>query len=75
MESSARFRSGDVVPRSGVYRVHHYAHRIPHAVIIVEGTVLPKCKRCGERVQFVLIVAGDPIERDVDLGRSNFAVA
>ena len=67
MESSARFRSGDVVPRSGVYRVHHYAHRAPHTVIILAGTVLPRCKRCGNRVQFVPIVAGEPIEQDADL--------
>src|SRR5215510_7953287 len=66
MESSARFRSGDVAPRSGVYRVHHYAHRLPHAVIIIGGTVLPKCKRCGDKVRFVPIVAGEPVESDVD---------
>ena len=67
MDPSSRFRCGEVVPRSGVYRVHHYAHRVPHTVIIVAGTVLPKCKRCGERVQFVPIVTGEPIEYDADL--------
>ena len=67
MEPSARFRSGDVAPRSGVYRVHHYAHRAPHTVIVLAGTVLPRCKRCGQRVQFVAIVAGEPIEQDADL--------
>ena len=75
MESSARFRSGGVVPRSGVYRVHHYAHRVPHTVIILGETIFPRCKRCGDRVQFVPVVAGDPIEQDVDLGQSDFAVA
>ena len=67
MESSARLRSGNLAPRSGIYRVHHYAHRVPHTVIILAGTVLPRCKRCGNRVQFVPIVAGEPIEQDADL--------
>ena len=66
MDSSARFQSGNVVQRSGVYRVHHYAHRVPHTVIILAGTVLPRCKRCGNRVKFVPIVAGEPIEQDFE---------
>ena len=75
MESSARFRSGDIAPHSGIYRVHHYAHRVPHTVIIMGGTTLPKCQRCGDKVRFVLIVAGEPVESDVDLGMKNSAVA
>jgi len=66
MESSARLRSGDVAPRSGIYRVHHYAHRLPHVVIIIGGTVLPKCNRCGEKVRFLPIVAAEPVESDAD---------
>ena len=55
-----------VAPRSGVYRVHHYAHRMPHLVIVLAGTVLPKCKHCADKVQFVPVAAGEPIESDVD---------
>lgn len=66
MDISQRFQPGDIAPRSGIYRVHHYAHRVPHAVIIMAGTVLPKCKRCGDRVRFVPMVAGEPLESDPD---------
>ena len=66
LESSSRLEPGDVAPRSGVYRVHHYAHRMPHLVIVPAGTTLPKCKRCGEKVRFVPMVAAEPIEADVD---------
>lgn len=66
MESSSRFEPGNVAPHSGVYRVHHYAHRMPHLVIVLAGTVLPKCKRCADKVHFSPVAAGDPIEADVD---------
>ena len=71
MESSAYFVSGAIAPRSGVYRVHHYAHRIPHFVIITAGTVLPGCKRCGDRVRFVPMVAAERLEADVDFVDQN----
>jgi len=75
MESSARLRSGNLAPRSGIYRVHHYAHRVPHTVIILAGTVLPRCKRCGDMVKFVPIVAGEPVESDVDLVMADVGAA
>ena len=73
MNSSQRFQPGDIAPRSGIYRAHHYAHRVPHTLIIMAGTILPRCKRCGDRVRFAPMVAGEPIESDVDLAQSEFA--
>jgi hypothetical protein len=73
VESSSRFVPGAVAPRSGVYRVHHYAHRMPHLVIVTAGTVLPECKRCGDRVRFVPMVAAERIEADVDFVDQDFA--
>jgi len=73
VDSSSRFVPGAVAPRSGVYRVHHYAHRMPHFVIVTAGTVLPKCKRCGEKVRFVPMVAAEPIDTDVDFIDQDFA--
>jgi hypothetical protein len=35
-------------------------------VIVLAGTVLPKCKRCADKVQFVSVAAGEPIQADVD---------
>jgi hypothetical protein len=39
---------------------------MPHLVTVTAGTTLPKCKRCGDKVRFVPIVAAEPIEADVD---------
>ena len=66
LENSSRFKAGQVAPRSGVYRVHHYAHRMPHLVIVLAGIVFPKCRRCGEKVRFVPMVASERIEKDID---------
>jgi hypothetical protein len=66
VDSSSRFVPGVIAPRSGVYRVHHYAHRIPHTVIVPAGTVLPKCKRCGDKVRFTPMLAAEPINEDLD---------
>ena len=32
-----RFQTGDVVPQTGIYRVAHLAHRLPHEVVIFAG--------------------------------------
>ena len=74
MDSSSRFMPGAVAPRSGVYRVHHYAHRMPHLVNITAGTVLPACKRCGDKVRFAPIMAAEAIEADVDFAKQSAAV-
>ena len=51
---------------AGVYRVYHYAHRAPHEVFIPSGAALPKCHRCGDRVQFAPLLFSDPYYKDVD---------
>ena len=63
------------VSRSGVYRVYHYAHRSPHEVIVIAGTVLPKCRGCGDRVQFAPLISGEPLESDRDLAASDSTAA
>jgi len=73
MEPSLRFRPGDVASRSGIYRVHHYAHRPPHNVFVIAGTILPMCKRCHDKVRFDSVLAADSIDSDVDLSKSDFA--
>jgi hypothetical protein len=73
VDSSSRFVTGAVAPRSGVYRVHHYAHRMPHLVTITAGTILPECKRCGNKVRFVPMIAAEPINVDVDFTDQGFA--
>jgi hypothetical protein len=73
VDSSSRFVPGAVAPRSGVYRVHHYAHRMPHLVTLTSGTVLPECKRCGDKVRFAPMIAAEPINVDVDFIDQDFA--
>ena len=73
LETHSRLEPGDIAPRSGVYRVHHYAHRMPHLVIILAGTKLPKCKRCDGKVRFAPMVAAEPIVADVDFLEHDFA--
>jgi hypothetical protein len=68
--ASEKLHPGQVAPRSGVYRVHHYAHRLPHAVIVLEGDLLPTCALCGPRVTFEFTVGATPISCD-----PNFAAA
>jgi hypothetical protein len=52
---------------AGVYRVYHYAHRAPHEVFVPSRAVLPKCHRCGDRVQFAPLLFSDRYDTDVDL--------
>jgi len=73
VDSSSRLIPGAVAPRSGVYRVHHYAHRMPHFVTVTVGTVLPECKRCGDKVRFAPMIAAEPISNDVDFLEQDFA--
>lgn len=72
VESSSRFVPGATAPRSGVYRVHHYAHRMPHLVTVIKGMVFPECQRCGDKVRFVPMIAAEPIETDVDFAERDF---
>jgi hypothetical protein len=73
LEVSSGLEPGNIAPRSGVYRIHHYAHRMPHLVIILAGTTLPKCKRCETKVRFVPIVAAEPVGQDADFIDHDFA--
>ena len=36
------FASGQVVPESGVYRVHHAEHRLSHEVTLIRENRFPK---------------------------------
>lgn len=64
----ARLVPGIAAPDTGIYRVYHYAHRLPHGVVVVKGDVLPKCKRCGDKVEYVLVMQADLASADSDLG-------
>jgi hypothetical protein len=55
---SKEFRAGSVVPYSGIYRVVHENHRLPHEVILIRGDAFPRCAKCDSAVTFELIQAG-----------------
>jgi hypothetical protein len=49
------FRAGDSVKIKGIYRVVHYAHRLPHETAILVLKRFPKCNQCGDAVRYQLV--------------------
>lgn len=43
------------MPTTGIYRVIHAEHRLPHEVILVAGEQFPRCSKCGALVSFELM--------------------
>jgi hypothetical protein len=46
------FQPGWRVTSSGVYRVHHFQHRVSHLVSIYRGETFPECLTCKHLVRF-----------------------
>src|SRR5436190_21161148 len=44
------YRAGQQVPQTGLYRVVHYQHRLPHNSVMRKGDAFPLCNKCGGRV-------------------------
>lgn len=57
------FKTGQQIPDSGVYKVIHQQHRLPHEVTLLKGETFPRCAKCGDRVEFELVHAA-PYNRD-----------
>lgn len=51
------FRTGETISQSGIYRVHHAAHRLPHEVTVLQGQQFPRCAKCKDAVMFELVQA------------------
>src|SRR5713101_2146439 len=49
------FKTGQVVPQSGIYHVTHSEHRLPHEVTMLRAATFPPCSKCGNDVQFKLL--------------------
>ena len=54
---AAAFRTDEVVPQSGIYRVRHSSHRVPHEVTLLRDQYFPRCARCDTAVIFELVRA------------------
>lgn len=49
------YKSADTIPESGIYRVVHTQHRLPHEVTLIGGQTFPPCGQCHEDVRFELV--------------------
>jgi hypothetical protein len=49
------YKSADTIPESGIYRVIHAEHRLPHEVTLIAGQTFPPCAKCREEVRFELL--------------------
>jgi hypothetical protein len=52
---SARFKPGDAVPESGIYRAEHKRHRLMHTATLVAASRFPRCQQCGDAVDYHLL--------------------
>jgi hypothetical protein len=57
MSARSVFKTGATVPESGIYRVFHNAHRLPHEVTLFRGNLFPRCSKCQDDVVFELLHA------------------
>jgi cytidine deaminase len=58
------FKSASTIPESGIYRVIHAQHRLPHEVTLIGGQVFPPCGKCREEVRFELVRELPELERE-----------
>ena len=63
--SGSLHHPGQTVERSGVYRVVHSRHRMPHEVTMIEGEKFPRCRKC--EVRYELVHGAERFGADVDL--------
>jgi hypothetical protein len=61
---SRLFRTGEKIDASGMYRVYHAKHRVPHEVTLIRGEIYPCCERCDAAVRFKLLRAIPEIDSD-----------
>jgi hypothetical protein len=54
---AGKLTTGEIVPQSGVYRVIHVEHRLPHEVMLLRSNPFPPCAQCGSKVVFKLLRA------------------
>jgi len=50
-----QFRCGERILVSGIYRVVHHKHRLPHEVTLLRDQLFPRCIKCEEAVFFKLV--------------------
>ena len=56
---SGIWKTGALVPLSGIYSVWHSEHRLPREVTLLKGAEFPRCAGCESAVTFRLKRAVD----------------
>lgn len=46
-----------MVTVSGIYKIVHDRHRLPHECVLVVGQRFPDCRQCGQSVRFELVLS------------------
>jgi hypothetical protein len=67
MAAHQALKPGDTVPVSGIYRVSHLKHRVPHDVLAIRGEELPPCRTCAGDVRFHMTHSLGHMTEDWDL--------
>jgi hypothetical protein len=57
------YQTGTIVPQTGIYRVVHTTHRLPHEAVVIKGQRFPKCQKCANAVLFELVHAAADLFR------------
>lgn len=57
------YKSAETIPVSGIYRVIHAQHRLPHEVTLIAGQIFPPCAKCHEEVRFQMLRELASLER------------
>ncbi|HET7749785.1 MAG TPA: hypothetical protein VFK81_10420 [Terriglobales bacterium] len=63
------YRTDEIIPHSGIYRVLHRQHRLPHEVTLLRDQQFPRCAKCATAVSFELVQAAQVEQEDVSDGR------
>ena len=56
------YKSGELVPKDGIYKVSHVQHRLPHKASFKAPERFPVCNKCGRLVRFELLVPAEDQE-------------
>jgi hypothetical protein len=57
MVKHPRLHTDEVVRQSGIYKVRHKKHRLPHEVTLLRDQYFPRCAKCDTAVVFQLVRA------------------
>ena len=66
MSEEITYYARQKVPRTGLFRVYHFQHRLPHDAMMRQGELFPACNTCGQRVFFRLSHTAEPLTLDRD---------